>query len=336
MDQNFSYKILGAKELLETFCIAYEKQLEHGRVVLSNGPHPDYTQYLKLPTDIEVLLSEYIYNEELEITHYAESDATRAGDLALWLDLADTTSQQYSLIDQKKSVINKKQHQCILLNNAYTYSLSRAAGCKGKSIIIFLPAALMSALFNKDYLNIVVENYYAMQCRGLQLETITTTEENKILSVFHQWNENKNLVSITKNIHQLIEWFFTKMFKKFDSSGEDFKLTMIEKNDLMAIEAALKLQVTLASPDIEALKKLTLLSMPHLEEKFKNIYGETIHQYFKKLKFIQSKIYLKDGRSVAETAYELGYANPSNFSASFKKIYNITPEDYRKQLTATT
>ncbi len=332
MSQNFSYKTLGAKELLESLCHAYQKKPEKNKVILSEGKYPDYTQYLLLPTDIEVLLSEYVYHENTEIWHYAEQEAGRDGDMALWLDLAENTSQHYSLVDQTKAYENTIQHRCVLLNSAYTYSVARNAGCFGKSLLIFLPAKLMTSLFNKEYLNTVVENYYAMQCRGLQLEEVSAAEVHKVLSVFHQWNQNKNLVSITKSVHQLVEWFFTKLFKKFDGSDEMFKLSTDEKKDLINVEAALVTQMSLAAPDMDLIKKIIQLPFAQVEEKFKNIYGETIHQYFKTIKFRQGKIYLQQGKSVADTAYELGYANPSNFSASFKKIYNSTPEDYRKQI----
>jgi AraC-like DNA-binding protein len=47
------------------------------------------------------------------------------------------------------------------------------------------------------------------------------------------------------------------------------------------------------------------------------------------------KLLAKTDKNISEIAYEFGFANPSNFSAAFKRYSSITPNDYRRQLKNT-
>jgi AraC-like DNA-binding protein len=247
----------------------------------------------------------------------------------LWFDMAVTTGQQFSINDQRKHIHSPEQFHAYLLNSAFNFSQLRNKGTHGKSIMIFLPFKLLEQLFNPDYLKAVLNNYYAVLCKGIAYAQLSASQEKKVNSIFYQWQQNKNMVSITKNIHQLTEWFFMIFFKKFSAMSE--KVSIQETSDLLAIEDALKEQVQYPSPDIESLKKLTALPFSQIESKFRKLHNKTLHQYFKEQKIQQGMLYLREGKNVSDVAFGLGYANPSNFSASFKKMYGITADEFRRQ-----
>lgn len=326
MSYNFSYKYLDATAIFNQLKTAHGIADQESRVDIPAGLGKGYTQHLHLLSDIEILLSEYDYAQDILFKHEAE----RTNNLVLWVDMAFTNGQQLSINNQHKQVNLPQQFNAYLLNSAFSFSQLRTKETRGKSLMIFLPLALMEQLFNPVYLQEVLNNYYAVLCRGLAFAKLTASQEKKVNSIFYQWEKNRNLVSITKNVHHLVEWFFMIFFKKFAAISDT--VSGEETSDLLAIEDALKMQLGFPSPDIELLKKLTALPFSQIETKFRKLHNKTFHQYFKEQKIIRGMLYLREGKNVSDVAFELGYANPSNFSASFKKMYGLTADEFRRKL----
>ena len=88
----------------------------------------------------------------------------------------------------------------------------------------------------------------------------------------------------------------------------------------------------MSSPNFELIKKVTRLPFSVIETKFRKLHSKTLHQHFKEKKIEQGMLYLREGKNVSDVAFELGYANPSNFSSSFKKMYRLTADEFRRRL----
>ncbi|RDY23308.1 helix-turn-helix domain-containing protein [Romboutsia maritimum] len=84
-------------------------------------------------------------------------------------------------------------------------------------------------------------------------------------------------------------------------------------------------------PSVKELASYLNISIYKLQEEFKNITGDTVYEYIKKVRIEKSKYLLKSTEmSILEIANEIGYENPSKFSSLFKRYNNITPLKYRK------
>lgn len=80
---------------------------------------------------------------------------------------------------------------------------------------------------------------------------------------------------------------------------------------------------------IEWLAKTYDLSQTNLKVWFKEIYGESIYAYTKKIKLEHAKARLKNSNlSIAEIGLEIGYENPAKFSTAFKKAFGKSPSKY--------
>lgn len=64
---------------------------------------------------------------------------------------------------------------------------------------------------------------------------------------------------------------------------------------------------------------------------YKSVYGVTIHETLRNTR-LKNAIYLlkNTSYSITEIALETGYSSHSQFSAIFKKVYNISPSQYKK------
>ena len=69
-----------------------------------------------------------------------------------------------------------------------------------------------------------------------------------------------------------------------------------------------------------------------LRKVFRAVYGAPIYQYIKGYKMKAAASMLVSERvTVAEIAQRLGYDNASKFSAAFKGIMGVTPQNYRNR-----
>lgn len=64
----------------------------------------------------------------------------------------------------------------------------------------------------------------------------------------------------------------------------------------------------------------------YLKQKFKQQTGKTIGSFIRELRMQEAmRLLLDEYKSVQETAWYVGYRDPSNFSKAFAKFYGVTP-----------
>ncbi|MBE6537986.1 MAG: AraC family transcriptional regulator [Ruminococcaceae bacterium] len=82
------------------------------------------------------------------------------------------------------------------------------------------------------------------------------------------------------------------------------------------------------------LASMTSVSVKTAENKFREQFGVTIHQYVLAFKAEQAVAYFRNfpDMTVKEVAYNLGFYDEYHFSKQFKKVKNISPSAYKKQL----
>lgn len=75
--------------------------------------------------------------------------------------------------------------------------------------------------------------------------------------------------------------------------------------------------------------ELCNMSEPNLKKVFKKYSGKGVMEYFSDMKIKLAKSMLKDGKSVKETAYALGFYDQNYFNVFFKRNAGISPGKYR-------
>lgn len=98
---------------------------------------------------------------------------------------------------------------------------------------------------------------------------------------------------------------------------------------ILFFEAAERLEKDLLNaPSAEALAEEMGLSLSKLKRLFARFAGMGAHEYLTDRRIALAKQYLKEGRSVTETADLCGFANQAYFSAAFKKNVGRSPKEY--------
>lgn len=79
---------------------------------------------------------------------------------------------------------------------------------------------------------------------------------------------------------------------------------------------------------LDTLSQKTHTSKFHLLRQFKRETGLTIHRYLVQLRICRAKEFLKSGKSISQTAFELGFNDQAHFSKCFKRFTSQTPGQF--------
>ena len=84
--------------------------------------------------------------------------------------------------------------------------------------------------------------------------------------------------------------------------------------------------------NLRSLAHIQLTSPYHLIRIFKQYFGITPRQFLIDKRIQQAKIALKNGKSVSEACYDVGFQSVQSFSRLFKEKTGGTPSSYRKAI----
>ncbi|MCM8534045.1 MAG: AraC family transcriptional regulator [Lentisphaeraceae bacterium] len=155
----------------------------------------------------------------------------------------------------------------------------------------------------------------------------------------------ENIVEVFPNYLGDLSWFVTCKIPLFDTNGDISGLCGILQSydnsnsyarPLKEISKALEFIKDNYMKKIsnEYLAGLCKLSVRQFENRFKEIFKVTPHQYLIKLKILKScDILLTEDVPIIDVALDLGFYDQSAFTAHFKKQIGITPHQYIKKHT---
>lgn len=176
------------------------------------------------------------------------------------------------------------------------------------------------------------------------------------LSLFQNYGQSPPLRP-NKKQYDTIESFANEIFSLFNSNtsmrflsiGSFLKLLLIECNNLCAINP-IELDIDITGNNlIRSFRKavdthykkehsttyyanLLHISPDHLNRTFKSKIGKTAKDYIQARIIIEAKRLLYfTNLSNKEIGYELGFNEPANFSAFFKKHTNMSPLNFKKK-----
>lgn len=83
--------------------------------------------------------------------------------------------------------------------------------------------------------------------------------------------------------------------------------------------------------NLEVLSRELLVSKYHLLRLFKKYYGQTPQQYLSQKRIEKAKEHLREGMSVTEVCFAVGFKSLGSFSSLFKRKTGSSPVEYQKR-----
>lgn len=84
---------------------------------------------------------------------------------------------------------------------------------------------------------------------------------------------------------------------------------------------------------VPELAKIASFSEYHFHRVFKELVGESVQRYIRRIRLEESAkaLLYSPEKSTSSISYECGFSSPANFTKAFRKQFNITPTEFRKQ-----
>jgi AraC-like DNA-binding protein len=323
----FEYTQFGVTHILQQFASSISATVKNGLLTYPSPIGEGYIKAVQLPSNIDFLAFEYNYNTDLFVQH----DASIEEQYMLWFDISHSlTPIVFNIDKESKQFENEVNMSGAFLCSLYSFSHIRRKGCNGYGVAIFLHKKILQRFIQQeDWLN-VMQWYLDIKLQHLDLVKITEAERTIIADIVNKTNKAFPYITLEKKIHQLLELYFLRLDKLHKENIGVTRLNESEIEALRNLERIISQHYIVENLDIEKLEKEIGMTKYSLEKLVKKAFKKTLAEYisqYKMQKAYQDLLHTK--KDIKEIAYEIGYANPSNFSNAFKKRFGHKPSDIR-------
>ncbi len=149
-------------------------------------------------------------------------------------------------------------------------------------------------------------------------------EKLKLIFETNLMNESEKLI-LKSRVILLLEYFFSNFFNDTLEVRNKKLIPDEDINRLKNIEKILAAGDTDKFPSITILARLAQMSSTKLKQRFKQVYGYRLYEYYNKQRLHKAKEMIEKGMAPKEAAYAIGFNDVSNFTKAFKKEYGYTP-----------
>jgi AraC-like DNA-binding protein len=148
------------------------------------------------------------------------------------------------------------------------------------------------------------------------VKQVTDAREDDELSSFYQ----------RLKVQELLYLVFGKLQKRESQRHSAVHKEDVEKLELIRTAILSDLSVP---PGLPELAKMAGFGETKMKDLFKQVFGDTIYNYYQQARMEEAAFLLKHGGlSVSETGYQLGFSNLSHFGRLFEKYHGVKPKKY--------
>lgn len=282
-----------------------------------------YFKVIRLDNGLEALVYDFALKENMELVREREEREY----YTLILDEVNNTTG-FSVSIDRDEMHDSAVRQEFLYMTSFLYDvhyiLHRNVHLKG--VRVLLTEAWMRQYLQLDEKENVLEKYINLKTAGILYKPVDETLR-KLLHEIVLDSDIPRLFyynKILRIVEIFFEWLYDEMKVMADKSGinrQDIEVTQ-------KIESILTNDITQPPPTIKELAREVAMSESKLKKIFKAVYGLPPYEYYQKQRMQKARVMLLSGDySVKDIGYTLGYANLSNFTLAFKKIFGQLPSE---------
>ena len=231
--------------------------------------------------------------------------------------------------NEEKSVkFSRKNESAIQVTTNDLNSIIRfPANTETHYIVVGITSQKLAALLNVEKSNTLIETVTSGVASFLYFESMQV-ETQQILKHIFSINANEILSPfyIQIKVQELLFHLFDKLIKRENTAHKHINNDDVER--LMNLRNIILSDLSVP-PSLPSLAPMIGMSETKMKQLFKQTFGDSIYNYFQKVRMEEAAFLLKQGGySVSEVGLELGFTNLSHFSKLFEKHYEVTPKKF--------
>ena len=285
------------------------------------------------------------------VTHYVDNLLTQA-EARMGLRNTKLLVAWYTNQKNDQSVVHSHPYHELVLpigGSTVRYSIDGSVYLVHVGELIYFPAQIYhSGIFNidndhSDRLVIQIDDALWQACRrnanlknAAWMHSITVLDPdvcNKwdFQSLFVRMAQSQELPAQMRDI--VFEAQVSEMMLLITLATGSGQTTAPSSTNVLVQRAVSYLQAHYQDPTLTTVKLAQELyaSREHLSRAFKECTMESIHSYLTHLRMQHCRKALEDGVSVLNACTESGFPDYSSFLKTFRRLYGITPAEYRSQ-----
>ena len=227
------------------------------------------------------------------------------------------------------------------------YSLDGSQFTLRKGDVIFLPSEhFHSGVFNvsdNHSVRLVVQIDDAMWKKAQERTRISWSDEPLLIEsgTVARWDlrglfeRMAQTAYVPKDAQALIyESQVTELQLLINQFVEENKASAFKaKNDITTrVMKYLQQHYTEATLTVDMVADYACVSRAHLSRVFKAYTKESVHEYLTNLRMHHCRQMIADGNSILDSSIASGFSDYSSFVKTFKKLFGMTPQEFRKKL----
>ncbi len=323
----FEYQNIELDHILERFAKGINTEVVNKTVIYPKSFGEGYLKGVSLPSGIHYAIFEYNYYKDLLVQHVAHDKEQ----YMIWFDISHSLQPLVLNVDEEQVVYDDVINMSgALLNSFFSFSHFRAKGANGYGVVVFLHKKILQKFLSTSKWETVLQWFLDIKVSKLDLIKITDAEKTFIDDIIKATNKGNNYINLEKRIYQLLELFFLRIFKVYKENNKEGILSVTEATLLGNVEALISKYYMSDEVDFVRLESEIGMTRHNLEKLVKKAFNKTLPDYIKYFKMqnaYQQVVHTQ--KDIQEIAYEVGYANPSNFSNAFKKQFGAKPSEMR-------
>ena len=221
----------------------------------------------------------------------------------------------------------KNDASILLSTNDLKTEICFPANSNIQYVVVAFAADRLRSIISIENPNSTIKTITGENASFLFFESLDTEMQlllKNIVSV--DMNNSMNNFYVQIKVQELMYLLFSKLSLRENATFKNINSNDAEK--LLNIRNEILKDLS-TPPVLTELAVIASMSETKLKQLFKQTFGDTIYNYYQKVRMEKAAFLLKQAKhSVSEVGYELGFSNLSHFSRLFERQYGITPKKF--------
>jgi AraC-like DNA-binding protein len=227
--------------------------------------------------------------------------------------------------DSLTDSLNKKRNNIFVSSTNTELEVNYRAGSKLKRLGIYLSPQWIADHFDANT-KMQVELLTSQGLEQINKLPINMEIDEKLNRIFDtQFQNETDRLALKSRIILLLEYFFSTYINESLVIKNKKIIPDEDITRLRNVEALLVNEETEKFPSIVNLARLAQMSSTKLKQRFKQLYGYRLYEFYNKQRLEKAKELIMQGITPKEAGYTIGFSDVSNFTKAFKKEYGFTP-----------
>jgi len=312
-------------DFITDFSKNYEIPLRDNYISIPPSMGEGYIRKIEFGNDFRLLTHCYKLKEDLILKRNA---ANEPNDLLSIFFYNNEQPLHLNYNEVQPVKFSRKSESAIQITTNDLSSVIRfPANTQTHYVVVGITASKLKSLLDVEKSNPVLQNILTPGASFLYFESMIP-EILQILKNIIAINLNDELsnFSVRIKVLELLYHLLHKLSKRENTSQKTVNNADAEK--LLNARNIILADVS-EPPSISSLATQVGMSETKLKQLFKQTFGDSIYNYFQKIRMEEAAFLLKQSAySVSEVGFQLGFSNLSHFSRLFQRHYGVTPKKY--------